>query len=528
MSASTRSSPLKPQFSQGNASQAVVSPDTAAIACYAPGQSPVMMTLAGCTNGIKLAMPNKRFRYLELGCGNGLGIATLAASFPQGIFHAVDINPTQIDNAERLKEKAGLRNLFFHEADFSEVLEQTDIRPFDHISLNGVYSWVGESTRRHIQQIIHTLLKPGGTCNISYNAMPGWAAFLPLRNLFVQAANRHFGTTPERIQKAYRSLRLMMESGFDYTDAHPEAKAVFDELANKSLSYVAHEFFSDHWQPFSFSEVASDFANLGVYYCGNTELARNTGLDPAHAELRRYSDRLLNEDLRSIERREKHRSDAYCNGTKPPEVSDLSESLADLHLGALASVEAIVAYGGLSVSPEDTLILNALQSQTRTLGELEALPSLAGLTRSDLAQRVKSLITQRWISPFMFSQAFEVLQPETAFSGTFSYAHPLSEVLLGKTLFRDGQVYLPSPQTGLPIRVGFATAVILRATIETGVDQAITTADRLIADSGKVWIQDGEEIATPANRMHRLSELFPGFLRLRLPALLRSGVILSR
>ncbi|WP_350332968.1 class I SAM-dependent methyltransferase [Coralliovum pocilloporae] len=498
--------------------------DTPYIARYFPGQSPSMMALSACTNGIPLSMPNPRFRYLELGCGNGLGIATLAASFPRGIFHAVDINPVHIDNGERLKEKAGLKNLFFHEADFSEVIGQRDIRPFDHISLHGVYSWVGEPTRRHIRQIIHELLKPGGTCNISYNTLPGWASFLPLRNLFVQAANRHFGTTAERIQKAYQSLRTMMENGFDYADAHPDAKAIFDELANKSLNYVAHEFFNDHWQPFSFSEVSNDFSNIGMYYCGNTKLDHNMGREPSSSKLRRYSDRLLSEDLRSIQRLEKHRSDTYLNCAEPPALEDLATSLAGLQLGALADASAINTYGPRPLDVENTLIINALQHQTLTLADLKALPALGGMSMDELAERIKLLIVQRWVSPFITAQTFN-LPGKASASAQLQYGHELSKVLLGKTLFREGHVYLPAPATGLPIRLGFTTAVLLRATVEAGEDQAVVTAERLIAESGKTWVQNGVAVTDQTERLRALSEALPHFKSLWLPALIRSGVV---
>src|SRR4051812_26521029 len=117
-----------------------------------------------------------RFRYCELGCGQGLTALVLAAANPRAEIVAVDFNPAHIARASDLAAEAGLGNVRFIEAGFADLTGPgaPDLPDFDYIALHGVYSWVSPANRQAIVRFAERRLAPGGLLYVSYNAMPGW------------------------------------------------------------------------------------------------------------------------------------------------------------------------------------------------------------------------------------------------------------------------------------------------------------------------------------------------------------------
>ncbi len=58
---------------------------------------------------------------LELGCAGGIMLSTLAERFPNTTFVGVDILQQAIDNANRIVQGKGLKNISFIQADVSAV-----------------------------------------------------------------------------------------------------------------------------------------------------------------------------------------------------------------------------------------------------------------------------------------------------------------------------------------------------------------------------------------------------------------------
>ena len=64
-----------------------------------------------------------------------------------------------------------------YEDSFEDFARRTDLPPFDHIGLHGVWSWISDRNRTVIVGFIQRKLKPGGVLYVGYNALPGRAAF---------------------------------------------------------------------------------------------------------------------------------------------------------------------------------------------------------------------------------------------------------------------------------------------------------------------------------------------------------------
>src|SRR5215218_6368244 len=63
-------------------------------------------------------------RVLELGFGQGFGIALLAAANPDVLFEGYDFNPEHVAHARRLAESARLGNLKVEETGFEDAAAQ--------------------------------------------------------------------------------------------------------------------------------------------------------------------------------------------------------------------------------------------------------------------------------------------------------------------------------------------------------------------------------------------------------------------
>ena len=139
---------------------------------YLREQEPTMLSYAAASQGRAAPDPSLPFRYLDLGCGEGVTVACLAAANPHGEFVAVDFNQEHIKNAKFLVEQAGLTNVTFFQGSFKDFLE-TDQQPFDYIAAHGIISWVSEKDAEFIFKIATKYLTLGGIFYLCYYVRPG-------------------------------------------------------------------------------------------------------------------------------------------------------------------------------------------------------------------------------------------------------------------------------------------------------------------------------------------------------------------
>src|SRR6516165_7971411 len=81
-------------------------------------------------------------RMLELGFGQGFGLALIAAANPHLACEGYDFNPEHVAHAQRLIESAKLSNLTVSEASFEEIALRGGENNLDVIVLHGIFSWV--------------------------------------------------------------------------------------------------------------------------------------------------------------------------------------------------------------------------------------------------------------------------------------------------------------------------------------------------------------------------------------------------
>lgn len=134
------------------------------------------------------------------------------------------------------------------------------------IGAHGVWSLVNDEIRRPIRTITAGCLNPDGIVYVSYNALPGLAAILPIRRRLYDAFGRREGTLEDRIKLAFAEVPRAL------TPDHPMSERL-EPLARAPQAYLAHEFFNEHWRCFHAHEVADEMSHIGLGYNGPANLA---------------------------------------------------------------------------------------------------------------------------------------------------------------------------------------------------------------------------------------------------------------
>src|SRR5260370_21236875 len=179
---------------------------------FKPMLAPAWLDHVALVAGIEPPTRTSGFAWCDLGCGQGVTAAILAATHPSGIFHGIDAMPAHIDHARRLAEAAAIPNLQLHAADFAAPVG-LQFPQFDYIVAHGGYTWIGPEAQCAVRRFIDRRLKPGRLVSLSYNAMPGWTRDLPFQGLLREFGRTFPGDNFGRLAAAAELARTLAGAG---------------------------------------------------------------------------------------------------------------------------------------------------------------------------------------------------------------------------------------------------------------------------------------------------------------------------
>ena len=135
---------------------------------------PALLAPIARVHGIEVASP-RQCRLLEVGCGDGVQLITLAMAYPESQFVGVDMSTAAIARGEAIRARLGLDNLTLVAADLMQW--DPGQAAYDYILAHGFFSWVPEPVRRRLLQLCRQSMSPKGMAYIS----PPWVhcAFSP-------------------------------------------------------------------------------------------------------------------------------------------------------------------------------------------------------------------------------------------------------------------------------------------------------------------------------------------------------------
>ncbi len=488
---------------------------------------PTFLNYVSVLSGYRPKDLEKPFSYCDLGCGNGVTINALAAVFPHAEFHGIDVDKTHIGNAAAIAEGAGLANAKFFAADFGN-LQDDDYPTYDYIVLHGVYAWVDPSSRDAVRRFIGKHLNPGGVVYVSYNAMPGWSAFAPLRDAVI---NHTMAMGVDPLMKAqagldYLSFLAANDAGF-FAD-NPPAKAFLEEIKKQDLAYVVHEFFSDQLKPYYFHQVAAEMRSVGVSFAGSAVLHTNM-IDIAapaefHKLLRDAASRNEFEQRGDFIRNTRFRKDVYVRKDRPDlTAEEQTDLLAAIPFGlncAPANFAHSAQFGEVRLSYESDIFLGAVEALAngaRTVDQLCATPELSRYDRELLVDAMKFLTAGGQVVPF--GKATMAADAGQLSAERYSFSAKVNVEFLKRRLFAAPTIGFSAPQAGTIIELPMADALFALCSVEATRNEVSSWAfQRMIEARQQLTFEEGTETEAIASAV-------ADFRETRLPKLLELGIL---
>jgi SAM-dependent methyltransferase/methyltransferase-like protein len=280
-------------------------------------------------------------RVLELACGAGNNLMTMAFNLPNSEFIGLDLAQRPIASAQALVAGLGLENVHLQQFDVSEISRER-FGHFDYIVAHGLYSWVPEPVRERILAACRELLNPQGIAYISYNAQPGNHLHELSRGIMrYHVAN--FEEPQEKIRQARGILKFLADSR---TTPNPYVTGLKAE-SERVLKYTDEVFFHDDLseinQPFYFHEFIQDARRHGLQFLGEAspnELGPRTFAPEVMTKMKELEagDELVREQYKDFFLGRAFRETLLCHGELQLAPDFLPEKVRKLY----ASCDAIL------------------------------------------------------------------------------------------------------------------------------------------------------------------------------------------
>jgi SAM-dependent methyltransferase len=207
------------------------------------------------------------FAACELGFGQGVSVNMHAAASCVNWF-GTDFNPSQVLFAQELASASRAKVSLVDDA-FDKFAIRQDLPEFDYIGLHGIWSWISDSNRQILVDFIDRKLKVGGVLYISYNTLPGWAAFAPLRHLMTAHSDTMTASgssTVARVEEALSFAGALLEKKPGYSNANPQVEERLNRLKKQDRYYLAHEYFNRDWMPMHFDTMFDWLSNAKLSF----------------------------------------------------------------------------------------------------------------------------------------------------------------------------------------------------------------------------------------------------------------------
>ena len=508
--------------------------DVAYLPGYYPFMAPARMRYVASLHGIRPPAVREGFDLLELGCGFGSTLLTLAAANPEGRFTGVDFMPVHTGHIEREIAASDLGNVRVLCADFAAL--PADLPQFDFITLHGVFSWVSPELRRCVLEIIRRHLKPDGIVEVTYNCMPGWSSLLPVRTLLRQFAGQFQGDSVIRVRQALAVVAEMRKADIPIFHDQPLAAQLVDRLVQADPHYVAHEYLNEHWTVFDAAEVLAMFHGIGLEHAGRLPYHHNHW---ALCARQQFGGQFQGADLATVETLKDHHANVMFRwdlfSSRPREAwtpRERAEAAGDLFFriaSPQASLPHTVTYGGVTAGiagPPHDRMLEVMESSSWSLPMLLDEPQLAAFTPEALVEAVDAGVAMG-LFRVDGGPVIDPIPPAKSLASA-ALAVPLAfnrRALERKDLANE-QVGLASLRTGAGHEIGDLHAVILDELITGGSGGLVERIAARLVRTGKHLREHatGRPVTEPAELAGAVGSICDGFFATVLPELVRQGI----
>ena len=424
--------------------------------------SPNFQKFCLLVNGIDTLSDTQEQHHCELGFGQGVSLNVHAAS-SYGAFYGTDFNPAHAAHANMLAKQSNIAH-HFYDASFEELLH-TDLPQFDSISLHGIWSWISHENQAIILKFIRQYLKPNGIVYVSYNCLTGWAANMPIRELF-HSHYEYNSKSLNPIQKVKDSLEFsesLLQQQPLFAQHNPSAVKKVAELKKQNPNYLIHEYLNQDWQCFSFQQVMRTMESVKLSYAGSSDLSSHLDKinfsEQHQAFLKAIEHPTLKEQCRDYFTNTQFRRDLYIRGKNtlsPLQIQNRLKQISFVLLTAPAKLpNKISGYLG-----EFNLLQEIYTPLTQCFVQHNYMPlsldKIVAETQLDFSAALNAVIILCHLGhmqPCFDMPNEKILQQ----------SQRLNQFLLEQAIFHSQYAVLANPYSGIGIGVDQITQLFYRA-----------------------------------------------------------------
>ena len=463
-----------------------------------------------------------QFRYLDLGCGQGLNLVLLAALYPSAEFVGVDFMPEHIAHGRQLAEQAGLKNITFIEGDFIELAKDpTALGEFDYAIAHGITTWVSLEVRQAIFALTQAVLKPGGLMYNSYNTYPGWLhtdPFIHMVHQYQKSLDGH-----KALEASKDLFTRLFQTGSSIKNNLTSLANRLEEMSRQNLTYLVHEYNNMGSKPVYSSEMLESAKSYKLNLIGSATLSEVfEALYPAplRALIQQESDPITREVVRDLAITQSFRRDIYGKGaTKLWSVQKLQTIreqrfiVREGHPLPPEDQQFSWLAGTMKVSgnrEEFRKIIDVFSIQGASLGE--AMTRLKEADLPTMVRKVSLLLQGGWLA----------LEGRTG----QSEVHKLNRTMARAVMLGAPYQYLCTPKIQSTMGIGDIDFLMI-AQASKG-ETAATLGQKLVQSMmalNKRFAQDGQAIQDPALMLTKATERAEGFLKERLKRYEKLGAL---
>ncbi len=387
----------------------------------------------------------------------------------------------------------------------------------------GIWSWISDENRGVIVDFVRRKLKVGGVLYISYNTLPGWAAFAPMRHLMTEHAEvlgAEGRGIVSRIDGAMDFAEKLLATNPIFSRANPQVGERLKKMKEHSRHYLAHEYFNRDWHPMHFATMAEWLAPAKVQFACSAnllDLIDAVNLSPEQqAFLAEIPDPMFRQTTRDFMVNQQFRKDYWVKGARKLSPLAQAEALRQIRV-ILTTPRADVALKVTGALGEASLnegvytpLLDLMADhKARSLGEMEALLK-DKVNFAQLTQAVTVLSGAGHLS------AAQANSPQAA-----KTAKTINTHLMHKARGSNDVGYLASPVTGGGVPINRFQQLFLLS-MQQGKKQAADWAKdtwAILSAQGQRLLKEGQTLETAEDNMAELTAQAQVFAEKQLPIL---------
>lgn len=373
---------------------------------------------------------------------------------------------------------------------------------------------------------IRRKLRVGGVLYISYNTLPGWAAFAPMRHLMTEHSEiigaEGLGIV-SRIDGAIEFAEKLLATNPLFSRANPLVGDRIKKIKDQNRHYLAHEYFNRDWHPMHFATMAKCLEPARLHYaCSAHYLDHIEGINLTTEQqefLKEIKDPLFRESVRDFMVNQQFRRDYWVKGARRLSSLDQAEALRN-HRVMLIQYRpdlSLKVTGSLGEATMNEGIYNPIldllaDHKPRTLGWLEQSLKEKEITFPHIIQAVMVLTGGGQVCG---------VQEDAVINKMKKTSRALNIHLMTKARSSNDITTLTAPVTGGGITVGRFEQLFLLA-LTQGKKQPVEWAHsvwQILQAQGQKLVKEGHTLESDGENIAELTEQAEAFARKQLPIL---------